>query len=57
MSAGRQVGTAKKVIGASAEGKRIEPVPELSNLESWRSRAATETDTLKGESISKTKKR
>lgn len=54
---GRQVGTAKKVIGASAEGKRIEPVPELSNLESWRSRAATETDTFKGESISKTKKR
>ena len=33
---GRQVGIAKKVIGASIAGNRIEPVPELSNLESWK---------------------
>ena len=33
---GRQVAIAKKVIGASIAGNRIEPVPELSNLESWR---------------------
>lgn len=36
---GRQVAIAKKVLGASIEGKRIEPVPELSNLEAWRKRA------------------
>lgn len=33
---GRQVPIAKQVLGASIEGKKIEPVPELSNLESWR---------------------
>ena len=33
---GRQVPIAKSLLGASIEGKKIEPVPELSNLESWR---------------------
>ena len=33
---GRQVPIAKQVLGAIIEGKKIEPVPELSNLESWR---------------------
>jgi len=32
---GRQVPIAKRVVGASIEGKRIDPVPELSNFESW----------------------
>lgn len=36
---GRQVPIAKKVLGASIEGKRIEPVPEMSNLEAWRKKA------------------
>jgi superfamily II DNA/RNA helicase len=31
---GRQVPIAKQVIGASIDGKRIDPVPELSNLRS-----------------------
>lgn len=34
---GRQVSIAKQVLGASSQGKRIDPVPELSNFESWRS--------------------
>ena len=37
---GRQVGIAKRVLGASIAGQRIEPVPELSNLESVRNKAA-----------------
>jgi hypothetical protein len=41
---GRQVGIAKKVIGASAEGRRIDPVPEMSNLESWRNKATQISD-------------
>lgn len=32
---GRQVPIAKQVLGASIDGKRIEPVPEMSNFESW----------------------
>ena len=35
---GRQVAIAKKVLEASIEGKRIDPVPELSNLESWQNK-------------------
>ena len=36
---GRQVAIAKKVLSASIEGKRIDPVPEMSNLEAWRNKA------------------
>ena len=32
---GRQVPIAKKVLGASMEGKRIDPVPEMGSFESW----------------------
>ena len=32
---GRQVAIAKQVLGASIEGKRIDPVPEMTNFESW----------------------
>jgi superfamily II DNA/RNA helicase len=32
---GRQVPIAKSVLGASIEGKRIDPVPEMNNFESW----------------------
>lgn len=32
---GRQVPIAKQVLGASIEGKRIDPVPEMTNFESW----------------------
>ena len=32
---GRQVALAKKIVMASMEGKRIDPVPELNNFESW----------------------
>ena len=39
---GRQVSIAKRVLGASVEGKKIEPVPELSNLEAVRNKVFIE---------------
>lgn len=32
---GKQVAIAKQVLSASIDGKRIDPVPELNNFESW----------------------
>jgi superfamily II DNA/RNA helicase len=32
---GRQVPIAKEVIGATSQGKKIDPVPEMTNFESW----------------------
>ena len=36
---GRQVGIAKQVLAASSDGQKIEPVPELSNFQSWQKKA------------------
>jgi hypothetical protein len=33
---------AQRVVGASIEGKKIEPVPEMSNFQSWASGPADE---------------
>lgn len=41
---GRQVPIAKKVLGASIEGKKIEPSPELNNFASYRGSGQAEEE-------------